>query len=63
MCGEFCEPLQGRGRQFENATLGAFSPPQQREGARRVQSPEAMAIEDNLAGITRYRQSSCGTGT
>ena len=37
----------------KNATLGAFSPPQQSEGARRVQSPEAMAIEDNLAGPTK----------
>jgi len=33
-----------------NATTGAFGPPQQREGARRIQSPEPMAIEDNLAG-------------
>ena len=38
----------------KNATLGAFSPPKQREGARRAQSPEAMAIEDNLAGPTKY---------
>ena len=37
----------------KNPTLGAFSPPEQREGARRVQSPEAMAIEDNLAGPTK----------
>jgi len=37
----------------KNATLGAFGPPQQSEGARRVQSPEAMAIEDNLAGPTK----------
>jgi len=37
----------------KNATLGAFGPPEQREGARRVQSPEAMAIEDNLAGPTK----------
>ena len=37
----------------KNATLGAFSPSEQREGARRVQSPEAMAIEDNLAGPTK----------
>ena len=37
----------------KNATLGAFSTPEQREGARRVQSPEAMAIEDNLAGPTK----------
>ena len=36
----------------KNATLGAFGPPEQREGARRVQSPEAMAIEDNLVGPT-----------
>ena len=28
----------------KNATLGALSPPEQREGARRVQSPEAMAL-------------------
>ena len=40
----------------KNATLGAFSPPQQREGARRVQSPEAMAIEDNLAGPTKHKK-------
>ena len=33
-----------------NATNGAFGPPQQSEGARRVQSPEAMAIEDNPPG-------------
>ena len=38
----------------KNATLGAFGPPQQSEGARRVQSPEAMAIEDNLAGPTKF---------
>ena len=37
----------------KNATKGAFSTPEQREGARRVQSPEAMAIEDNLAGSTK----------
>ena len=37
-----------------NATNGAFGPPQQSEGARRVQSPEAMAIEDNLAGPTKF---------
>ena len=30
-----------------NATNGAFGPPQQSESARRVQSTEAMAIEDN----------------
>ena len=36
-----------------NATKGAFGPPQQSEGARRVQSPEAMAIEDNPPGPTR----------
>ena len=35
------------GRCSTNATKGAFGPPQQSEGARRVQSPEAMAIEDN----------------
>ena len=39
----------------KNATVGAFSPPEQREGARRVQSPEAMAIEDNLAGPTKHK--------
>ena len=33
----------------KNATLGAFSPPEQREGARWVQSPEAMAIANNMA--------------
>ena len=38
----------------KNATLGAFSPPQQSEGARRVQSPEAMAIEGNLTGLIFY---------
>jgi hypothetical protein len=38
----------------KNATSGAFRRPQQSEGARRVQSPEAMAIEDNLAGPTKY---------
>ena len=38
----------------KNATLGAFGPPEQREGAREVQSPEAMAIEDNLAGPTKF---------
>ena len=37
----------------KNATLGAFSPSEQREGARRVKSPEAMAIEGNLAGSTK----------
>ena len=40
----------------KNATLGAFGPPQQSEGARRVQSPEAMAIEDNLAGPTKHKR-------
>ena len=40
----------------KNPTLGAFSPPEQREGARRVQSPEAMAIEDNLAGPTKQKK-------
>ena len=34
----------------KNATLGAFSLSQQSEGTHRVQTPEAMAIEDNLAG-------------
>jgi len=38
----------------KNVTLGAFSPPEQREGARRVQSPEAIAIEGNLAGPTKF---------
>ena len=32
------------------ATKGAFGPPQQSAGARRVQSPEAMAIADNPPG-------------
>ena len=36
-----------------NATTGAFGPPQQSEGARRVQSPEAMAIEDNPPDTTK----------
>ena len=40
----------------KNATLGAFSPQQQSEGARRVQSPEAMAIEDNLAGPAKHKR-------
>jgi len=40
----------------KNATVGAFSPPEQREGARRVQSPEAMAIEDNLPGPTKHKR-------
>ena len=35
-----------------NATKGAFGPLQQSEGARRVQAPEAMAIEDNPPGPT-----------
>jgi len=39
-----------------NATIGAFGPPQQRGGARRVQSPEAMAIEDHPAGPTKYER-------
>jgi len=38
----------------KNASLGSFSPPQQSKGAQRVQSPEAMAIEDNLAGPIRH---------
>ena len=38
----------------KNATVGAFSPPEQRGGTHRVQSPEAMAIEDNLAGPTKF---------
>ena len=40
----------------KNATLGAFGPPQQSEGARRVQSPEAMAIEDNPPGPTKHKK-------
>ena len=40
----------------KNATSGAFRPPQQSAGARRVQSPEAMAIEDNLAGPTKHNR-------
>ena len=40
----------------KNATSGAFRPPQQSEGARRVQSPEAMAMEDNLAGPTKHKR-------
>jgi len=47
------EAWHGRGRQFENATLGGFSPPQKSAGTRRVQSPEAMAIEDKLGGPTK----------
>ena len=38
------------------ATLGAFSPPQQSAGARRVQSSEAMAIEGNLTGPTKHKR-------
>ena len=38
-----------------NVTKGAFGPPQQSEGARRVQSPKAMAIEDHPTGSTKYR--------
>ena len=41
------------GRCSTNATKGAFGPLQQSEGARRVQSPEAMAIEDNPPGPTK----------
>ena len=37
-----------------NVTKGAFGPPQQSEGARRVQSPEAMAIEDIPPGPTSF---------
>ena len=40
----------------KNATLGAFSPPQQSAGARRVQSSEAMAIEGHLAGPTKHKK-------
>ena len=39
---------------IEKRALGAFSPPPQSAGARRVQSPEAMAIEGNLAGPTKF---------
>ena len=46
------------GRCSTNATKGAFGPPQQSEGARRVQSPEAMAIEDNPPGPIKS-QSRC----
>lgn len=38
----------------KNAALGAFGPSEQSEGAHTVQSPEAMAIEDNLASATRF---------
>ena len=31
-----------------------MSPNRQTAGARKVQSPEAMAIEDNLAGPTKF---------
>ena len=50
---DFCRPqlLEGGGYS-KSATSEAFSPPQQSEGAHRVQSPEAMAIEDNLVGPT-----------
>ena len=44
----------GESRCSTNATKGAFGPPQQSEGARRVQSPEAMAIEDNPPGPTKF---------
>ena len=37
----------------KNAPAGAFNPPEQRGGAHRVQSAEAMAIEDNLTGPTK----------
>jgi len=40
----------------KNATLGAFRPPEQHEGARRLRSPQAMAIEDNLAGPTKHKR-------
>ena len=36
-----------------NATKEAFSPLQRSGGARRVQSPEAMAIEDNPTDPTK----------
>ena len=41
------------GRCLTDATKGAFGPPQQSEGARRAQSPEAMAIEDIPPGPTK----------
>ena len=37
-----------------NATQGAFGPPQRSAGARRVQSPEAMAIADNPPRPTKF---------
>ena len=40
----------------KNATLGAFSPPEQREGARKVQLPEGTAIADNLADPTKDKK-------
>jgi len=43
------------GRCSTNATKGAFGPPQQSGGAHRVQSPEAMAIEDNPLGPTKTK--------
>ena len=36
-----------------NATQGAFGSPQRSAGARRVQSPEAMAIENKPPGPTK----------
>ena len=45
-----------------NATKEAFGPPQQSEGARRVQSPEAMAIEDNPPGPTKQKTLAIGGG-
>jgi len=42
------------GRCATNATKGALGPPKQSGGARRVQSPEAMAIEDNPPGPTKF---------
>jgi len=38
--------------QSKNATSEAFRPPPQSEGVRRVQSPEEMAVHDNLADPT-----------
>ena len=43
----------------KNAALGAFGPSEQSEGAHTVQSPEAMAIENNLAGPTKHERARC----
>jgi hypothetical protein len=37
-----------------NATSEAFGPPERRGDARRVKAPEAMALEDNPPGLTRF---------